>query len=76
LIIDPDAVLPTPITDKLLQSVAGRHSQVVQIFRAIQNLQLSLGLCLERTEFPWRTAGEQFLGVARSKRPIHLPCIV
>src|ERR1700674_1213252 len=76
LIIDSDAVPPTPITGKLLQSVAGRHSQVVQIFRAVQHLQLSLGLCLERTELPRRTASEDLLGVARSKRPNHLPSIV
>src|SRR5713101_2431243 len=76
LIIDSDAVLPTPITAKLFQSVARRHSQVVQIFRAVQHLQLPFDLRLERPELPRRTASEQLLGVARSKRPDHLPYIV
>jgi hypothetical protein len=40
LIIDSDSVLAPPITAKLLQSIAGRHAQVVQIFRAVQHLQL------------------------------------
>jgi hypothetical protein len=30
-------------------------------------------LCLERTELPRRTGSEQLLGVARRKRPNHLP---
>jgi hypothetical protein len=33
-------------------------------------------LSLERTELPRRPASKQFLGVARSKRPNHLPSIV
>jgi len=76
LIIDSDTVLPPPITAKFLQPVTGRHAQVVQILRAVEHLQLAFSLCLERTELPRRTAREQLLGVARGKRPDHLPNIV
>jgi hypothetical protein len=76
LIIDSDAVLATPITAELLQPVAWRHAQVLQVLRAVEHLQLSFGLCLKRTELPRRTACEQLLGVAGSKRPNHLPRIV
>src|SRR5438034_7686657 len=41
LIVDSDAMLPTPITADLLQPIAGRHAQVTQILRAVEHLQLS-----------------------------------
>jgi hypothetical protein len=58
-------VLTTPITAKLLQPIAWRHTQIVQILRAVEHLQLPFGLCLERAKRVRRTAAEQFLGVAR-----------
>ena len=47
LVVDPDAELPASIAAELLEPVAGRHAEVVQILGAIENLQLSLGLRLE-----------------------------
>ena len=76
LVVDPDAVLPTSIAGKFLEPVAGRDAKVVQILGAIENLQLALGLRLEGAEPTRRTAPEKFLGVARCKRPNHLPDIV
>src|SRR5207248_1858333 len=76
LIVDPDAVLPTPITAEFLQPVTGRHTQVIQILRAVEHLQLSLRLCLERAELSRRAAPEQLLGVPRGQRPNHLTDIV
>src|SRR5215831_20499015 len=76
LVVDPDAVLPASIAAELLEPVSRRHTQIVQVLGTVQHLQLSLGLCLERTEFPRCSAAEQLLGVARSKRPNHLPGIV
>ena len=38
LVIDADAVLSTPATAELLQSVAWRHTQVVQVLRAVEHL--------------------------------------
>jgi hypothetical protein len=41
LIIDPDTVLASPIATEFLQAVPRRHAQVVQILRAVEDLQLS-----------------------------------
>src|SRR5438876_1089921 len=76
LIVDSNAVLPTPITAEFLQPVTRRHTQVVQILRAVEHLQLSFGLCLERAKLPQRAASEQLRGVPRGKRPNHLTDIV
>ena len=76
LVVDPDAELPASIAAELLEPVAGRHAEVVQILGAIENLQLSLGMRLESTKPFRRPTPEEVLGVARSKRPNHLPNIV
>jgi len=64
LVIDSNAVLATPVTTELLQSVAWRHVGIVQILGAVEHLELPFGLGLERSERPRRTAAEQLLGVA------------
>ncbi len=76
LIVDSNAVLPTPITAEFLQPVTRRHTQVIQILRAVEHLQFSFRLCLERAKLPRRTAPEQLRGVPRGKRPNHLTDIV
>lgn len=64
LAVDPDAVLPMPIAGKLFEPVAGRDAKIVQVLRAIENLQLSLGLRLEGPKPSRGTAPEKLLGVA------------
>src|SRR5437879_355806 len=76
LVVDSDTVLAAAIAAKFLQSVTRRHPQIVQILRAVEHLQLSFCLCLERAKLPRRPASEQLLGVARRKGPNHLPYIV
>jgi hypothetical protein len=43
LIVDPDAVLPLPISGKSFQSIAGRHAQIVQTDSDIELVQLTQG---------------------------------
>jgi hypothetical protein len=44
--VDPDAVVPTTIADKPLQSVAGRDPEVLDIFRRMDQFELPQGSSL------------------------------
>jgi len=41
LVIDPDAVLPMPVSLELLQSVAARDSEIVEISGSVQHREFS-----------------------------------
>ena len=63
LIIDPDTVLPFPVTGKLLQAIARRNSQVIQRHGRINNFKLPQGR-RQASDFALRattdkTAGKQ-----------------
>ncbi len=38
--IHTDAVLPTPVTNETLQPIPGRDSQIIEILRRVDQLQL------------------------------------
>lgn len=47
LIIDPDAVLSSPVARQLLEPIARRDAEVPQIFGGIENQELAKGSALE-----------------------------
>lgn len=71
-IVDPDAVLPTPITRQGLEAVAGERAQVVQPPRCVQLQQLALGDPGDAAKPTRWKAMKQSLGVATPEGPDHL----
>jgi hypothetical protein len=43
LIVNPDGVLPAPVTVETFQVVPGRHSQILEITYSVQLVQLPTG---------------------------------
>jgi hypothetical protein len=73
LIVDADAVLPTPITRQLLESVSRWASQVIQNLRRIQDQQLAKRHALQLQGPPPHTLTfEDLLGIAVPEALDHL----
>jgi hypothetical protein len=71
-IIDPDAVLPLPISFQSLQAVRRRDTQVLQRLGSIEHSQLPQRNTMDvRPESTHRLAIEKSLSLSRSKRSDH-----
>jgi hypothetical protein len=66
--VDADAVLACAVTLKKLQPVGGRRSQVLNLGRAMQHLQLSLRDALKGGPAQDSVACKQCLGVSTLER--------
>jgi len=73
LIIDPDTVLTDPIALELLQAIARRRAEVLELFRRIQHHELSEH---QVQELSWKAANplplEEALGIATREALDHL----
>ncbi len=72
LVIDPDAVLPPPITAKGLEVIARKRAQVVESLGGVQLRQLALSDPGNVSEPTRRVPLEQRLGVSVPEGPDHL----
>jgi hypothetical protein len=72
LIIDPDAVLPTPIAGESLQVVPRERPQVVQSLRCVHLDQLALSHPSDAPKPSRRATLEQRLGLSIAEGPDHL----
>ncbi len=64
LIVDPDAVLALPVACQCLQPVPRGYPEILQRYRGIQQVELSLRLPLDvRGEFPGSLAPEKLFGL-------------
>jgi hypothetical protein len=63
LVVDPNAVLPLPATDELLQMISRRDAQVFQQVRGVKNQEFPKGCpldlgrkvrCPDASEYPFR----------------------
>jgi hypothetical protein len=72
LVIDPDAVLPPPITAKGLEVIARKRAQVVESLGRVQLRQLALSDPGNVPEPPRRVTLEQRLGISVPEGPDHL----
>jgi hypothetical protein len=72
LVVDPDAVLPLPISPQPLESVPGRDPQVVQPLGGIKHPELPQGHPLHiRSKPPDGVPREQLLGIPISEALDH-----
>ena len=72
LIVDPYAVLPTPISSESLEVVARKRPQIVESLRCVELHQLALNDPGNTSKAPRRMTLEQRLGVSVPKGPDHL----
>jgi hypothetical protein len=71
-IVDPDAVLPLPVSLQSLQMVRGRNSQILQRLRSIEHSQFPKSRTLKvRPESPHRAATEKSLELSGLKGSNH-----
>ena len=76
LVIDPDAVLPPPITAKGLEVIARKRTQVVESLGGVQLGQLALSDPSNIPEPTRRMPPEQRRGVSIPEGPDHLLSIL
>jgi hypothetical protein len=76
LVIDPDAVLPPPITAKGLEVIARKHAQVVESLGRVQLRQLTLSDPSNVPEPTCRVPLEQCLCISVPEGPDHLLSIL
>jgi hypothetical protein len=76
LVVDPYAVLPTPITAQRLEVVAGKRAEVVESLRRVQLHQLALSDPGNAPKPPCRMALKERFGVSIPERPDHLPRVL
>jgi hypothetical protein len=72
LIVDPDAVLPTPISTESLEVIARERAQIVESLRRMQLHELALSDAGNAPTPARRIAMEERLGVSIPERPDHL----
>jgi hypothetical protein len=72
LVVDPDAVLSTPLAGKRLEVIARERAQVVEPSGCVQLRQLALRDPGDAPEPPRRVTLEQGLGVPVPEGPDHL----
>jgi len=72
LIVDPDAVLPTPIPTESFEMVARERAEVVESLRRVQLHELALSDAGNAPKPTRRTTLEQRLGVPVPEGPDHL----
>jgi hypothetical protein len=73
LIVDPDAVLPTPISAEGLEVIARERAQVVESLCRMQLHELALSDAGNAPKPTRRIAMEERLGVSIPVGPDHLP---
>jgi hypothetical protein len=71
LVVDPDAVLALPIAAKHLESVSGRHTQVVEAGGNLELAQLAASHCRDILESSHPLAARQAGGVGTPECPDH-----
>jgi hypothetical protein len=76
LVVDPYAVLPTPISSERLEVVARERTQIVEALRSVKLHQLALGDTANALKSPRRVTLEQGLCVPIPERPDHLPRVL
>jgi hypothetical protein len=76
LVIDPDAVLPPPITAKGLEVIARKRAQVVESLGRVQLRQLALSDASNVPEPTRRVPLEQRLCISVPEGPDHLLSIL
>jgi hypothetical protein len=76
LVVDPDAVLPTPIATESLEVVARERAQVVEPSRGVQLHQLALSDPGNTPKLPRRPTLEYGLGVSIPEGPDHIPRVL
>jgi hypothetical protein len=72
LVIDPDAVLPPPITAKGLEVIARKRAQVIESLGRVQLRELALCDPSNVPEPTRRVTLEQRLGISVPEGPDHL----
>ena len=72
LVVDPDAVLPTPVSTESLEVVAWERSQVVEPLRRVQLRELALRDPGNAPKPTRRMAAKEGLGVSIPEGPDHL----
>ena len=72
LIVDPDTVLPSTLSAKLLESVSGRDAQILEDLRGIDDHQLAQHCVLELARISANPLPlEEPLGVPIAEAPDH-----
>jgi hypothetical protein len=71
LVIDPDAVLPLSVAPQALQSIAGRHTQVIEAGGDLELPQLATGHDGDALEAPDALSLCEGFGVGTPKRSDH-----
>ena len=71
LVIDPDAVLPAPVSTKGLEVVARERSQVVEPCRGVQLHELALSDTGDAPKSAGRMTPEERFGVSMPEGPDH-----
>jgi hypothetical protein len=71
LVVDPNAVLTSPVTGQCLQPISGNHSQIGNGCR-LNVIELSLGHYGNTLKLPAELAPEDLLGFLVPERPDHI----
>jgi hypothetical protein len=71
LIIDPDAVLPLPVTPQDLQPIAGRNAQVIEAGGDLKLAQLATSHDRDTLKVPDALSAREGFGVGTPKRTDH-----
>lgn len=71
-IVDPDAVLSSPVAGQRFEPVSGKCRQVSKCARCVDLLQLPLGHPRDLLQTSAEVAGKQRLGLGVLERPDHV----
>jgi hypothetical protein len=75
LVVDPDAVLTTPVSAQSLQVVAWKRPQVLESVRRVQHHELALRDASDAPESARRKALKQGLRLSIPEGPDHLDMV-